>query len=59
ANPQERFSSYETAIKSGVMCPNEAREKEGMSPRKGGDDFSQAWMQKIQVTGAGKEKADD
>ncbi|MGP9437420.1 phage portal protein [Ewingella sp. AOP8-B2-18] len=49
ANPQERFTSYETAIKSGVMCPNEAREREGMSPREGGDEFSQAWKQTVEV----------
>jgi HK97 family phage portal protein len=49
ANPQERFLSYETAIKSGVFCPNEAREREGMSPREGGDEFSQAWKQTVEV----------
>lgn len=54
ANPQERFQSYETAIKSGVFCPNEAREREGMSPREGGDEFSQAWKQTVEV----KEKTD-
>uniref|UniRef100_A0A3B0MBB8 Phage portal protein n=1 Tax=Arsenophonus endosymbiont of Trialeurodes vaporariorum TaxID=235567 RepID=A0A3B0MBB8_9GAMM len=40
ANPRERFLSYETAIKSGVMCPNEAGEREGLPPRDGGDEFS-------------------
>ena len=54
ANPQERFQSYETAIKSGVMCPNEAREREGMSPRNGGDEFSQAWPQTVEVKGGAK-----
>lgn len=54
ANPQERFQSYETAIKSGVMCPNEAREREGMSPRNGGDEFSQAWQQTVEVKGGAK-----
>lgn len=49
ANPRERFLSYETAIKSGVMCPNEAREREGLPPRDGGDEFSQAWKQHIEV----------
>ncbi|MCX8959438.1 phage portal protein [Erwinia psidii] len=52
ANPAERFRSYETAIKSGVMCPNEAREREGMPPREGGDEFSQAWKQHIEVKSA-------
>lgn len=56
ANPQERFQSYETAIKSGVMCPNEAREREGLSPRAGGDEFSQAWKQQIQVNKGDKEQ---
>lgn len=54
ANPAERFHSYETAIKSGVMCPNEAREREGLSPREGGDEFSQAWKQEIQVSSGDK-----
>ncbi|MDE1486739.1 phage portal protein [Xenorhabdus bovienii] len=49
ANPKERFQSYETAIKSGVMSPNEAREREGLSPRDGGDEFSQAWKQTVEV----------
>lgn len=49
SNPQERFQSYETAIKSGVMSPNEAREREGLSPREGGDEFSQAWKQTVEV----------
>lgn len=49
SNPQERFQSYETAIKSGVMSPNEAREREGLSPREGGDEFSQAWRQSMEV----------
>uniref|UniRef100_UPI0038730DD4 phage portal protein n=1 Tax=Sodalis sp. (in: enterobacteria) TaxID=1898979 RepID=UPI0038730DD4 len=49
SNPQERFQSYETAIKSGVMSPNEAREREGLSPREGGDEFSQAWKQHINI----------
>lgn len=56
ANPSERFLSYETAIKSGVMCPNEAREREGMSPREGGDEFSQAWKQHIEVNKKGGDK---
>lgn len=50
ANPQERFRSYETAIKSGVMCPNEAREREGLTPRDGGDEFSQAWKQEVKIS---------
>ncbi|KAF0778218.1 hypothetical protein L246_35675 [Salmonella enterica subsp. enterica serovar Worthington str. BCH-5715] len=31
------------------MNPNEAREREGMPPREGGDEFSQAWKQQIEV----------
>ena len=50
ANPTERFASYETAIRAGVMCPNEAREREGLSPRRGGDEFSQAWQQTVSVS---------
>ncbi|EAM9431899.1 phage portal protein, partial [Salmonella enterica] len=33
----------------GVMCPNEAREREGMPPREGGEEFSQAWKQHIEI----------
>ncbi|CDH34787.1 hypothetical protein XBI1_550005 [Xenorhabdus bovienii str. Intermedium] len=32
-----------------VMCPNEAREREGLSPRAGGDEFSQAWKQTVEI----------
>ena len=49
ATPTDRFATYERGIKSGVMCPNEAREKEGMAPREGGDEFSQAWKQEVQL----------
>jgi|SRR5476649_875939 len=58
ANPQERFLSYETAIKSGVFCPNEAREREGMPPRDGGDEFSQAWKQTVEVKGKNSDRQD-
>ena len=51
ANPQERLRSYETAIKSGVMSPNEAREREGMPAYAGGEEFSQAWKQTVEVKG--------
>ncbi len=57
ANPQERFRSYETAIKSGVMCPNEAREREGLPPREGGDEFSQAWKQEVKISKGDKSEA--
>ncbi|KFC91072.1 MAG: phage portal protein [Hafnia alvei] len=52
ATPTERYETYETGIKSGVMCPNEAREREGMPPRTGGDEFSQAWKQTVEVKGS-------
>ncbi|WP_439295243.1 phage portal protein [Lonepinella sp. BR2882] len=45
----ERFSSYEIAIKSGVMSPNEVRRREGLTPYAGGDEFSQAWKQTVEV----------
>lgn len=35
----ERFSAYSTAIQSGILTPNEAREKENMNPLPGGDDL--------------------
>ncbi|ECI4531673.1 phage portal protein [Salmonella enterica subsp. diarizonae] len=49
ATPTDRFSTYEKGIRSGVMCPNEAREREGMPPREGGEEFSQAWKQHIEI----------
>lgn len=59
ANPTERFSTYEKGIKSGVMCPNEAREREGMPPRVGGDEYSQAWKQTVEVKGANDDSSSD
>jgi HK97 family phage portal protein len=35
----ERFAAYATAIQSGILTPNEAREKENMNPLPGGDDL--------------------
>lgn len=40
ATPTERYATYEKGIKNGIMNPNEAREREGMPPREGGDEFS-------------------
>lgn len=55
----DRFNSYEVAIKSGVMCPNEVRRKEGLTPYAGGDEFSQAWKQTVEVKkGGGNGKND-
>ncbi|QGM80717.1 phage portal protein [Otariodibacter oris] len=48
-NQQERFSSYEIAIKSGILSPNEARKREGLPPYEGGDEYSQAWKQTVEV----------
>ncbi|MDG2944264.1 phage portal protein [Exercitatus varius] len=45
----ERFSSYDVAIKAGVMSPNEVRKREGLPPYVGGDEFSQAWKQTVEV----------
>jgi HK97 family phage portal protein len=54
ATPTDRYATYEKGIKSGVMCPNEAREREGMAPREGGDEFSQAWKQTVEVKDSSK-----
>ena len=35
----ERFQAYATAIQSGIMTPNEARDKENLNPLPGGDDL--------------------
>lgn len=34
-----RFNAYSTGINSGILSPNEAREREGMNPREGGDEY--------------------
>ncbi|MGV6989486.1 phage portal protein [Testudinibacter sp. P80/BLE/0925] len=52
----DRFNSYDVAIKSGVMCPNEVRRKEGLTPYAGGEEFSQAWKQTVEVKKGGNEK---
>lgn len=60
-NQQERFASYDTAIKCGILSPNEARKREGLPPYVGGDEFSQAWKQTVEVkkkTGASDGKDD-
>ncbi|ENG7570269.1 phage portal protein, partial [Escherichia coli] len=51
ATPTERYATYEKGIKNGIMNPNEAREREGMPPREGGDEFSQAWKQTVEIKG--------
>lgn len=52
-NQQERFSSYDVAIKCGILSPNEARKREGLLPYAGGDEFSQAWKQTVEVKKGG------
>jgi HK97 family phage portal protein len=42
ANTTERIAAYQTAIMSGILTPNEAREREGQEPYEGGDDFVMA-----------------
>lgn len=37
------------------MNPNEAREREGMAPREGGDEFSRAWKQEVTVSKGNKD----
>ena len=54
-NQQERFTSYDTAIKCGILSPNEARKREGLLPYDGGDEFSQAWKQTVEVKQGGKD----
>lgn len=57
-NQQERFQSYETAIKAGILSPNEARKREGLLPYAGGDEYSQAWKQTVEVKQGGKNGTD-
>jgi HK97 family phage portal protein len=47
ANTQERFESYDIAIRNGIICPNEARAAENMQPRADGDDYSQSWLNQL------------
>lgn len=54
-NQQDRFRSYDTAIKCGILSPNEARKREGLQPYDGGDEFSQAWKQTVEVKQGGKD----
>ena len=42
ANTTERIRAYQMAIMSGILTPNEAREREGQEPYEGGDDFVMA-----------------
>lgn len=39
ASVETRYKSYGMAIQNGIMNPNEARRRENMDPRAGGDDF--------------------
>ncbi len=48
-NQNDRFEGYEIAIKSGILSPNECRKREGLQPYEGGDEFSQAWKQTVEV----------
>lgn len=57
-NQQERFQSYETAIKAGILSPNEARKREGLLPYAGGDEYSQAWKQTVEVKQGDKNGTD-
>ncbi|HDR1268797.1 TPA: phage portal protein [Pasteurella multocida] len=49
----DRFNSYDTAIKAGIMNPNEVRRREGLAPYVGGEEFSQAWKQTVEVKKGG------
>lgn len=55
----DRFNSYDTAIKAGIMNPNEVRRREGLTPYAGGDEFSQAWKQTVEVKKGGRNGDDD
>lgn len=45
ATTVERYEVYDIGIRMGVLSPNECRKKENLSPRDGGDEFSQSWKQ--------------
>jgi HK97 family phage portal protein len=47
-----RYQAYETGIRSGVLKPDEAREKENLAPQPGGDRlYMQAQMTPIEMLG--------
>lgn len=54
ANTTERVRSYQTAIMSGILTPNEARAREGQEPYVGGDEFVMVLPGAI-VAGTGEE----
>lgn len=37
ADPKDRFASYQIGVQSGILSPNEARERENLNPYAGGD----------------------
>jgi HK97 family phage portal protein len=41
-DPAQRWTSYEIALRNGVLNANEVRNEEGYNPRPGGDEFSVA-----------------
>lgn len=45
ATTVERYEVYDIGIRNGLLSPNECRRRENLSPRSGGDDFSQSWKQ--------------
>lgn len=49
ATASERFEVYDTAIRNGIMNPNQCRRAENMPPREGGDEYSQSWNQQAQA----------
>lgn len=56
--PKERYENYQTGIKNGFLSPNNARLLEGMPPREGGDEYSQAWKQEVVVSKGSKKEGD-
>ena len=36
---EKRYNSYDVGIRNGILSPNEARLKENLNPREGGDEF--------------------
>lgn len=40
-DPAARWKAWDTAIRNGILTPNEIREVEGWNPREGGDSFSE------------------
>lgn len=57
---KSRYEAYQIGINNGFMSPNEAREKEDLNPREGGDEFMTPLNMRVSgdEAGTGTEESD-